>query len=608
MAYLFGAGNAVDAYNVAFRIPNLVRDLFAEGAMSAAFVPTFTRTLTRDGRDEAWRLGNNVVTTLIVATGLLAVVGLLLSRPIVTAFAGDFANVPGKLELTIQLTRELLPFLMFVAIAAAMMGMLNSLDQFFVPAVSPAMFNVASIACALFLVPLMAPIGQPPITAMAIGALVGGIGQVAIQWWALRKLGYRYRVRLDVSDPGLRRVLVLMGPGTIGLAAAQVNIFVNTILATSEGTGAVSWLNYAFRLMYLPLGIFGVSLATAAVPAISRHAARNDGDGVRHEVANSLAMMLLLNVPATFGLVVLARPIVSMLFERGAFTSHDTDGTAAALVCYALGLVGYSAVKIAAPTFYALHDGRTPVVVSVASVAFNTAINLLLVRHFGYLGLAVGTSVTSVLHAGVLLELLRRRLQGIESARLAGVLVRVTVASIVMAAVAWGCQYGLDHMLPGRELLRQVVRVGTSIGIATRHAGRAGAHPRRHRDSRHPWRDPPRAARSVNATIAVVAAAAGVHIETPADAIDPPFVVAVAELVQRVDTQAAATKIDVADDEPAEMRDVRHTALGIADREQQRNPAQDHHEHARGQRKDDEKDLPVRKVERVGQQQRVDGS
>ena len=207
-----------------------------------------------------------------------------------------------------------------------MMGMLNSLDQFFVPALSPAMFNVASIACALFLVPLMAPIGQPPITAMVIGALVGGIGQVAIQWWALRKLGYRYRVRLDASDPGLRRVLVLMGPGTIGLAAAQVNIFVNTILATSEGTGAVSWLNYAFRLMYLPLGIFGVSLATAAVPAISRHAARNDGDGVRHEVANSLAMMLLLNVPATFGLLVLARPIVSMLFERGAFTSHDTDG------------------------------------------------------------------------------------------------------------------------------------------------------------------------------------------------------------------------------------------------------------------------------------------
>ena len=420
MAYLFGAGNAVDAYNVAFRIPNLVRDLFAEGAMSAAFVPTFTRTLTRDGREEAWRLGNNVVTTLLVATGLLTVVALLLSRPLVTAFAGDFASVPGKLELTIQMTRELLPFLVFVAIAAAMMGMLNSLDQFFVPALSPAMFNVASIACALFLVPLMAPIGQPPITAMVIGALVGGIGQVAIQWWALRKLGYRYRVRLDVSDPGLRRVLVLMGPGTIGLAATQVNIFVNTILATSEGTGAVSWLNYAFRLMYLPLGIFGVSLATAAVPAISRHAARNDGDGVRHEVANSLAMMLLLNVPATFGLLVLARPIVSMLFERGAFTSHDTDATAAALVCYALGLVGYSAVKLAAPTFYALHDGRTPVVVSVASVVFNTSINLLLVRRFGYLGLAVGTSVTSVLHAGVLLELLRRRLQGIESCAAGG--------------------------------------------------------------------------------------------------------------------------------------------------------------------------------------------
>jgi putative peptidoglycan lipid II flippase len=466
MAYLFGAGNAVDAYNVAFRIPNLVRDLFAEGAMSAAFVPTFTKTVTHDGRDAAWRLGNNVVTTLIAATGVLTIIGLVLAQPIVTAFASDFAGVPGKLELTIKLTRELLPFLMFVAIAAAMMGMLNSLDQFFIPALSPAMFNVASIACAILLVPVMVSIGQPAITAMVIGALLGGLGQVAIQWWALHRLGYRYRVRLDLSDPGLRRVMVLMGPGTIGLAAAQVNIFVNTVLATSEGTGAVSWLNYAFRLMYLPLGIFGVSLATAAVPAISRHAARNDGAGVRHEVANSLAMMLLLNVPATFGLLVLARPIVSMLFERGAFTPDDTDATAAALFCYALGLVGYSAVKIAAPTFYALHDGRTPVIVSVGSVAFNVATNLLLVHYFGYLGLAVGTSMTSVLHAAVLLELLRRRLDGIESQRLAAVLVKVTAASIAMAGVAWGCQYGLDRVLPGHELVRQVVRVGTSIGIA----------------------------------------------------------------------------------------------------------------------------------------------
>jgi putative peptidoglycan lipid II flippase len=189
MAYLFGAGNAVDAYNVAFRIPNLVRDLFAEGAMSAAFVPTFTKTVTHDGRDAAWRLGNNVVTTLIAATGVLTIIGLVLAQPIVTAFASDFAGVPGKLELTIKLTRELLPFLMFVAIAAAMMGMLNSLDQFFIPALSPAMFNVASIACAILLVPVMVSIGQPAITARVIGALRGRLGQVAIQSWALHRLG-----------------------------------------------------------------------------------------------------------------------------------------------------------------------------------------------------------------------------------------------------------------------------------------------------------------------------------------------------------------------------------------------------------------------------------
>ena len=235
-------------------------------------------------------------------------------------FAEDYSSVPGKLELTILLTRIMLPFLTLVAVAAAFMGMLNSLNRFFVPALSPAMFNVASILCAIVLVPLMPQVGLPPIAAMAIGVLIGGIGQVLIQWPALRKEGYGYRPLLDVREPGLRQVLILMGPGTLGLAATQINVFVNTVLATGEGTGAVSWLNYAFRLMYLPLGIFGVSIATAAMPAIARHAAREDVPGMRHEVASGIAMMTVLNMPATLGLIVLARPIVAMLFERGAFT------------------------------------------------------------------------------------------------------------------------------------------------------------------------------------------------------------------------------------------------------------------------------------------------
>jgi putative peptidoglycan lipid II flippase len=463
MAYLFGAGNAVDAYNVAFRIPNLVRDLFAEGAMSAAFVPTFTRYLAREGRPAAWRLGNHVVNALFVATLLLVCAGLAFAQPIVTLFAEDYAAVPGKLELTILLTRVMMPFLTLVAIAAALMGMLNSLDRFFVPALSPAMFNVASILCAILLVPVMPRFGLAPITAMAIGVLIGGLGQILIQWPVLRREGYRYEPVLDLRDPGLRQVMLLMGPGTLGLAATQINVFVNTVLATGEGTGAVSWLNYAFRLMYLPLGLFGVSIATAAMPGIARRAATGDVAGLRHEVAGGIAMMTVLNVPATLGLIVLAHPIVAMLFERGAFTARDTEATAAALMCYAIGLTGYSIVKVVSPTFYALRESRTPVLVSAASVLVNAALNIALVRRFGYLGLAVGTSVTALLNAGVLLGLLRRRIGWIDGTRLLGVLARSLAAALVMAAAAFGLHAGLVRILPGHALAVQLVRVGAAI-------------------------------------------------------------------------------------------------------------------------------------------------
>ncbi len=249
LAGLFGAADQMDAYFVAFRIPNLVRDLFAEGAMSAAFVPTFTRHLTRDGKADAWRLAVNLVSALALLTGGLALAGMIFAPAIVGAYAADFGGVPGKIELTVQLTRVMLPLLPLVALAAAAMGMLNSLHYYFLPALAPATFNVASILCIVLLAPLMPAFGWPAIVAAAIGVLVGGCAQVAVQWPALVREGFRYRPRLDLGDAGLRRVLLLMGPGTIGLAATQLNLFVNTLLATSQGTGAPSWLSYAFRLM-----------------------------------------------------------------------------------------------------------------------------------------------------------------------------------------------------------------------------------------------------------------------------------------------------------------------------------------------------------------------
>ena len=362
LAALFGAGNEMDAFVVAFRIPNLVRDLFAEGVMSAAFVPTFTRQLTIHGKPAAWRLGNNVLNALLVVTMALVVAGFLFTRPLVVLFAGDYSSVPGKLELTIGLTRVMLPFLAMVVVATVAMGMLNSLHHYFVPSISPAMFNIATIVCAILLVPVMPSLGLPRIMAIAVAVLLGGLGQVLVQWPPLRREGFRYSPVIDVRDQALRHVVLLMGPGTIGLAATQVNLFVNTVLATGQGTGAVSWLTYAFRLIYLPIGLFGVSIATASLPSVSRHAALDDLAGIRRTVSRGLAMMLMLNVPATLGLVVLARPIVELLFEHGRFTAADTEATAAALQLYAVGLVGYSAARIISPTFYALRQSRTPVV------------------------------------------------------------------------------------------------------------------------------------------------------------------------------------------------------------------------------------------------------
>jgi putative peptidoglycan lipid II flippase len=466
MAHLFGAGGQMDAYNVAFRFPNLVRDLFAEGAMSAAFVPTFTRHLSSDGRDKAWRLGNLVITTLVFATGAIVLLGILFAGHITTFFAGAYASVPGKLELTTQLTRVMFPFLTLVAVAAAFMGMLNALHRFFIPALSPALFNVGSILCTIGLVPIMPVLGLPTIMAPAIGVLVGGLGQLAAQWPLLRREGFRFRPVVDFLDPGLREVLVLMGPGVLGLAAVQINVLVNTSLATRAGDGPASWLNYAFRLMYLPIGLFGVSIATAALPTLSRHSARDDRGEMRRTVSSGMRLMLMLNVPATVGLIVLATPIVAMIFEHGRFTADDTAATAAALAFYAPGLIGYSAVKLAVPAFYALRDSRTPVIVSVATVVVNIVLNLTLAHFLGFRGLALGTALASLFNAITLMAVLKGRLNGLDGRRIANALMKITAASALMGMVAWGTDHVIAWWLPSHAIPVMGFRVAASMTLA----------------------------------------------------------------------------------------------------------------------------------------------
>jgi putative peptidoglycan lipid II flippase len=313
----------------------------------------------------------------------------------------------------------------------------------------------------------MPAFGLHPIVAIAIGTLLGGVAQLALQWPTLHREGFRYHLALDWRDEGLRRILVLMGPGTIGMAATQVNVFVNTILATSTVEGAVSWLNYAFRLMYLPIGLFGVSIATAALPTVSRQSTRQDLIAVRDTVTSSLSLMLTLNIPATVGLVVLAGPIVQVLLERGRFTAADTVATAAALQFYAVGLIGYSVVRIVSPIFYALGRNRTPVIVSVVVVLVNALLNYVLVHTtLSYRGLALGTSIAALINAGTLLVLLRGHLQGLNEGRLLLSIAKIAVASALMGTAAVWSHERLGAWTGTGNLIVEVLRLALAIGVA----------------------------------------------------------------------------------------------------------------------------------------------
>jgi len=448
IAYYFGAGNATDAFLVAFRIPNLLRDLFAEGAMSAAFVPTLSKTLEEDGKEAAWRLANRVLHLLIFVTVLLCAVGILVSPELVNLFAGEYRSVPGKYELTVSLTRMMFPFLPLVAVAALVMGVLNVCGHFFIPALSPTLFNVASILSCVVLVPVFRGTETPVIFSLAIGVLLGGLGQILSQVPLLFKKGYRWSPTWSLKDEKVKAILVLMVPGLIGLAATQANIFVNTILATGEGRGAVSWLQYAFRLVQFPIGVFGVAIATATLPSVSRSIQRF---GVRAEeskslISDSLKLVFLINIPASIGLIALSKPLIHLIFERGAFLPTDSIATAHALVAYSIGLFAYSGVKVLVPCFYALGNTRVPVVSSVLSVLLNMGLCLILVKHLSHVGLALGTSLMMILNFGFLTWSLNRKIEGFVDRGLVVLFFKVLFASFVMGGVAWWSEKALSEI------------------------------------------------------------------------------------------------------------------------------------------------------------------
>jgi putative peptidoglycan lipid II flippase len=450
-------------------VPNLLRDLFAEGALSAAFVPTFTAVDHKQGRAEAWRLGAQVLNSLALALSALTIVGWLVTPWLVRALAPGFADEPGKLELTILLSRIMLPFLLLVALAAAVMGMLNAVRRFTVPALAPLFLNLGMIVVGVGLIPVARSLGQPPIVAMAFGVLAGGFLQFAVQVPTLWKLGWRPEWPPALRHPGVRRIATLMVPATIGLAATQLNIFVNTILASLLVEGSVSWLSYAFRLMQLPIGVFGVALATVSLPAVASHAVKGEMVELRSTLAGAIRLVFALTLPATFGLWALAEPVVRLLYQHGRFAEADTQRTAAALTAYCVGLCAYAAVKVLVPTFYALGDTRTPVLASFLSVIVNLLGNVGLAwgLHMGHVGLALSTSLTMLFNFAQLSWFLRKRLRRLEARRTADAFVRTAIASAVMAAVVrTGVAVTESFWRAGTLQAGLVVAVGMALGAA----------------------------------------------------------------------------------------------------------------------------------------------
>lgn len=470
-AGLFGAGFAYDAFVVAFRIPNLLRDLFAEGALSAAFVTVFSEYSAKRGPEDTWRLASNVLIFFAVVISACTLAGMYFADPLVNLLAPDFHATPGKTELTVKLTRIMFPFLLFVSLGAVVMGILNTRGKFFVPAMSSTFFNLGSIIGGLSLAWLFPRLGQPAIAGMAWGTLIGGAMQLLMQLPTLRQVGFRFRCACNPADPGLRRILLLMLPATIGLSATQINIFVNTNFAAGCIEGSVSWLNYAFRLVQLPIGVFGVALSIAIMPVLARQAALKDLDSLKQTFTSSLVLVFSLAVPATAGLMLLAKPIIRLIFEHGAFTAIDTLHTAQALTFYAVGLFAYSAIKVMVPVFYAIGNTRYPVIGSFLGVGANILTITLVIDSLQHRGIALSTSCAMILNFLFLGIVLYRKLAGFPLAYLMQGIGKIVVATACMSGALWGLQGVLGAWLGGAiwwqaAALAMLIGVGVGVYVA----------------------------------------------------------------------------------------------------------------------------------------------
>ncbi|MCE0522688.1 MAG: murein biosynthesis integral membrane protein MurJ [Methylacidiphilales bacterium] len=474
-AFMFGTTMFADAFIAAFRIPNLLRDLFAEGALSTAFTTTFTKTWEKEGEASAWHLARLVLSTLTFVLGLICILGLIFAPQVVYLIGGGFENVPGKFELTVRMTQLLFPFILFVSLAAAVMGMLNARHVFGIPASASTVFNIVSVVSGAILACLFEPqqnwlhphFGEKAVFGWCFGVLLGGLAQLAIQLPSLWHVGFNFTGKLNFRDSGLRTVMILMVPSAIAGSAVQVNVLVNGQFA-SHIPGAMSWLYFAFRLVQLPIGIFGVAIATVTLPAVARQHALDDLKAFGKTVEEALRFGFYLTLPASVGLAVVAQPVIQLIYEHGTFTATGTAQTALALQAYTIGLAGYSGIKILVPCFYAMQPPRfeshagsgfwssfshfvlnvvlfTPARVSLIGIALNLVLCFVLFYYLGlgHVGLALATGFIAILNFLQLVYAIQKKIDLGDPGDWLSFFIRVTVATL-----ACGCVVLLgDHLL-----------------------------------------------------------------------------------------------------------------------------------------------------------------
>lgn len=443
VAAFFGAGFATDAFFVAFRIPNLLRRLFAEGSLTISFVPVFTEYLKTRSREEALELANVSFTVLSIILVIVSIAGVLLSPLIVSVMAPGFLKTPDKYELTVFLTRIMFPYIFFISLVALCMGILNSLRHFASPALSPVILNIAMILAALFLRDFF----DEPILALAIGVMIGGFLQLLFQLPFLSRLGVHLKPDLNFRHPGVKRIGFLMLPAVFGAAVYQINIFISTLLASFLPEGSVSYLYYADRLVELPLGVFAIAIGTAALPSFSEQATKGEFGEMKRTIAFSLRLMLFITIPAMIALIALRVPIISVLFERGEFDLRSTILTAQALLYYAVGLWAFSTIRVIVAAFYALQDTKTPVRIAIVALIVNTVMSIILMFPLKHGGLALATSIASAVNVVILSAILARRIGRFLDREFQMSLLKVFVASFIM----WGAIELTSYLLAWRD-------------------------------------------------------------------------------------------------------------------------------------------------------------